>query len=504
MKVIRTLILLSSIFISLYSQSESHVHSGTAFSLRDFVIRIKGVTTNLLHEYWLRNPKSMKPFDDALKALVPPSPNSEMRSLASKFVQEVSNSKVYEFHMNFSRTVEEYRLALKDNPAMLERFNAYIKDFTKNFKAWTGNTPEKFVKYDRLVHWTEEFANAPEHLELRNRLFPKMHSSRQRIFRQMKTSDIRKVWANYAKRIARENRSKVTIMFSQSQLERINPDELKEIFRTATDGKVKLTVSQKVNSINVDPRRFRIVPGVDEVDLLVSSSEHTSTPGLLDNVEDWTKRKVSRGQKRLRDQLRRWVRKTESPRISFHMFEGDHPITGRARETFFRNLNSLDHNNKLKLTINHGMTLDPSDTRVLRSHFGKGRLRVSLQPSTYRILGGKQYQKIAYQFKRMLNSSIKVTLGSDDPGLYTCPASGTCYGDPRHHLKGILDARDPSGRYILNKDESAKLIARYIESVTDSRQGLDLVHNLKETIDSLARKIPRELILSHYLGKFCG
>ena len=93
------------------------------------------------------------------------------------------------------------------------------------------------------------------------------------------------------------------------------------------------------------------------------------------------------------------------------------------------------------------MTLDPIEVTRLAKTFG--RIRVSLQPSTYRILGGKSYPKIAEQFKKLLRSPIRVTTGSDDPGLYTCPVSGECYGDPKAFFKGILEAKTRGKTYFI-------------------------------------------------------
>ena len=127
------------------------------------------------------------------------------------------------------------------------------------------------------------------------------------------------------------------------------------------------------------------------------------------------------------------------------------------------------------------MTLDPTEVTRLERHFRR-RIRVSLQPSTYRILGGKSYPEIAEQFKKLLKSPIRVTIGSDDPGLYTCPISGECYGDPKAFFKGILEAKNSRGRLILTDEESAKFVARYLESVTTNQRGLDMVQGLQSII----------------------
>ena len=98
-------------------------------------------------------------------------------------------------------------------------------------------------------------------------------------------------------------------MFSDEILSEISPMRLKEIFREVTNGEFILSVSQKVNKIKIDSRKsFQIFEGVDEVDLLVSSREHTATPDLLDGVQDYRKRRINPDQRVLRDELERWIK----------------------------------------------------------------------------------------------------------------------------------------------------------------------------------------------------
>ena len=448
MITLRLVAMLQILFLSTLSLSDSHIHAGTALQSSDLRITRNGKVVDLFTRH-ADDADGMISYRESFRALVDYR-ESPAKDQIKDFIDKITATSPNDFRHHYS---ELRRVFLERNSQQRQEFESFLRSFEHNFATWTGVAPHGLRNPRLLFSWRGEFSSDPQSIQLRNRLFPKMHSSRQEVVRSLTRTPAEReeVWKNFARRLHRQGRNRATIMFSDAILSEINGTKLKEIFGEATNGEFILSVSQKVNKIKIDSRKsFQIFEGVDEVDLLVSSREHTATPDLLNGIQDYRSRKIAPNQRALRDALSEWIQRTENPRISFHLFEGDFTMRGEQREIFFRNLEYLDRNEKLRITINHGMTLDPIEVTRLERHFS-GRIRVSLQPSTYRILGGKSYPKIAEQFKKLLRSPIRVTIGSDDPGLYTCPVSGECYGDPKAFFKGILEAKNSRGRLIFIK-----------------------------------------------------
>ena len=123
------------------------------------------------------------------------------------------------------------------------------------------------------------------------------------------------------------------------------------------------------------------------------------------------------------------------------MFEGDNTPSTDDIKKWFEKLKELDQrlNGKLHIVFNHSMTL-PNESYIndFLTHF-KGRVTISFQPSTYKILASKTTDEIALQLKRLISTNAPVLFGADDPALYKG------YGKPSDYFKDLFLAKNSEG-----------------------------------------------------------
>tara|TARA_B100000925_G_scaffold291869_1_gene282059 strand:- start:2669 stop:4339 length:1671 start_codon:yes stop_codon:yes gene_type:complete len=467
------------------------------------------------------------------------SSNCDLENFKKKFqvlMEELSDDPKHGKTRITNPTNREKKFAIL-NDKQVEKLKDLLNSFDEKFKLLTGTTVEEFSSsnYRNLFSWSEKFAmnTNPTVAQFRRDLFPGMHKTRRAV---IKTIDqdviidgtslkIKEIWDNFSKRWANQGHSSMTIMMANMDYLLIdqagNEAAIRELKNIFLNNNINLKVSHKVNFYNL--KEGETIPlNADEIDLFTSTKEYDE-PGatLLTSQVSWSNLDSStqegldsstqeglEGQKRLRDALVRWVDQKENPVISFHMFEGEHLQDPEIIKQFFSNLSYVDNQSgkKLKITVNHSMTLTEDNINFLSELF-PGRVNISFQPSTYKILGENEPEKIAKQLQLLLeNTKIGVKFGSDDPGLYTCTRTGRCYGDPIEFFDQLLSATENKEK-ILTDENALDLIHNYLRSIgsTDNPTSATRLDNLiNNSAEFSARGIDRQSIIDHITGQQCA
>ena len=233
MITLRLVAMLQILFLSTLSLSDSHIHAGTALQSSDLRITRNGKVVYLFTRH-ADDADGMISYRESFRALVDYR-ESPAKDQIKDFIDKITATSPNDFRHHYS---ELRRVFLERNSQQRQEFESFLRSFEHNFATWTGLLLMDFEILACYSHGEGEFSSDPQSIQLRNRLFPKMHS-RQEVVRSLTRTPAEReeVWENpFARRLHRQGRNRATIMFSDAILSEINGTKLKEIFGEATNG----------------------------------------------------------------------------------------------------------------------------------------------------------------------------------------------------------------------------------------------------------------------------